>query len=345
MPITIKDIARQAGVSVATVSYVVNKSRWVSPELTERVLKAIEQQGYSPNAVARSLRQKRTKTIGLIVPDSSNPFFAEIAKGVEDAGFEAGYSVILCNSNASLDRELVYLDLLQSKRVEGIIFIATTAQVNQIRPIVNSGIPVVIFYRDIPGLEVDTFRIDNLKAGYLATRHLIELGHRKIACIQPASPVTPSSERVEGYKQALSEAGLSWNDQLMPRGDNRVSGGKAAAQKLADSGLSFSAIFSANDAMAIGAMRTLRDLGYQIPLNVSIVGVDDIILASYTEPPLTTVAQPKYEAGCQAIEFLIDRIEGRSTQGPRNVELEIQLTIRGTSIPYNETRELKRKSK
>src|SRR5512133_3415365 len=174
MAITIKDIAKQADVSVATVSYVVNKSRWVSPQLTERVLKAIEQKGYSPNAVARSLRQKRTKTIGLIVPDSSNPFFAEIAKGVEDAGFEAGYSVILCNSNASLDRELVYLDLLQSKRVEGIIFIATTAQVNQIRPIVNSGIPVVIFYRDIPGLEVDTFRIDNLKAGYLATRHLIE---------------------------------------------------------------------------------------------------------------------------------------------------------------------------
>jgi DNA-binding LacI/PurR family transcriptional regulator len=143
----------------------------------------------------------------------------------------------------------------------------------------------------------------------------------------------------------LGEAGLTWNDQLMPRGDNRVSGGKAAAQQLVDSGLPFSAIFSANDAMAIGAMRTLRDLGYEIPQNVSIVGVDDIILASYTEPPLTTVTQPKYEAGCQAIEFLIDRIEGRSTQGPRNVELEIQLTTRGTSIPYTATSELKRISK
>lgn len=335
--ITIKDIAKQAGVSVATVSYVINKSRFVSPELTGRVLEAIQTLGYSPNAVARSLRQKSTKMIGLIVPDSSNPFFAEIAKGVEDAGYDRGYSVILCNSNASVERELVYLDLLRSKRVEGIIFIATSTHVEQIRPFVRAGIPVVIFYRDIAGVDVDTFRIDNLQAGYLATEYLIRLGHRQIACIQPASAVTPSGQRVDGYKQAMNEAGLAWHEALMPRGDNRVSGGKEAAEALAKSGESFSAIFSTNDAMAVGAMRALRELGYQIPHEVSIVGVDDIILASYTEPPLTTVAQPKYQAGCQAVDFLIQRIEAGYNQGPRSIQLEIELIERSSAVPYSAT--------
>jgi LacI family transcriptional regulator len=334
MVITIKDIARQARVSVATVSYVINKSRYVSPELSARVQRAIEELGYSPNAVARSLRQKSTKMIGLIVPDSSNPFFAEIAKGVEDAGYERGYCVILCNSNASIERELVYLDLLRSKRVEGIIFIATTTQVEQIRPFVKAGIPVVIFYRDIPGVDVDTFRIDNLQAGYMATRYLIQLGHKEIACIQPASAETPSGQRVEGYKRAIEEYGLAWNEALMPRGDNRVSGGKEAARALVQSGKSFSAIFSSNDAMAIGAMRALRELNYYIPQDISIVGVDDIILASYSEPPLTTVAQPKYEAGCQAVDFLIERIDGGYDQGPRNIQLEIELIERSSAIPY-----------
>jgi LacI family transcriptional regulator len=332
--ITIKDIAKQAGVSVATVSYVINKSRFVSEELTGRVLEAIEELGYSPNAIARSLRQKSTKMIGLIVPDSSNPFFAEIAKGVEDAGYESGYSVILCNSNASIERELVYLNLLHSKRVEGIIFFATTTQVEQIHPFVKAGIPVVIFYRDMAGVDVDTFRIDNFHAGYLATEYLIRLGHNQIACIQPASPATPSGLRVEGYKHALKEAGLAWNEKLMPRGDNRVSGGKAAAEVLAKGGQSFSAIFSTNDAMAIGAIRTLREFGYQVPDQVSIVGVDDIILASYTEPPLTTVAQPKYQAGCQAVQFLIQRIEGGYNEGPRSVQLEIKLVERSSALHY-----------
>jgi LacI family transcriptional regulator len=277
--------------------------------------------------------------IGLIVPDSSNPFFAEIAKGVEDAGFERGYSVILCNSNASLERELVYLDLLRSKRVEGIIFIATTTQVEQIRPFVKAGIPVVIFYRDIRDVEVDTFRIDNFQAGCIGTRHLIQLGHRQIACIQPKSAESPSGLRVEGYKAALEEHGLSWDEALMPRGDNLVGGGHDAAQALVKSGRPFSAIFSSNDAMAIGAMRVLRELGYRIPQDISIVGVDDIILASYTEPPLTTVAQPKYEAGCQAVDFLIERIEGGYEQGPRNVQLGIQLIERRSTIPFSATLE------
>jgi LacI family transcriptional regulator len=332
--ITIKDIAKSADVSVATVSYVINKSRYVSPELTLRVEEAIDRLGYSPNAVARSLRQNRTKLIGLIIPDNSNPFFAEIAKGVEDAGFEAGYSVILCNSNASIDREMTYLNLLRSKRVEGIIFIATSTQVEQVRSFLKVKIPAVIFYRDVPSLDVDTIRIDNFEAGYTATHHLIDLGHQSIACIRPASDETPSAQRVEGYKKAMEESGLTWYPELMPQGDNRVSSGKSAVQTLIKSKRSFSAIFSTNDAMAIGSMRALREMGYQIPQDISVVGVDDIILASYVEPPLTTIAQPKYEAGCQAVSFLIERIESEYNEGPRNILLDTQLIVRQSTAPY-----------
>ncbi len=332
--ITIKDIAKRAGVSIATVSYVINGSRSVSPESSARVLDAINQLGYSPNAVARSLRRKRTSTIGLIVPDNANPFFAEIAKGVEDAGFEAGYSVILCNSNAMSDRELAYLRLLQSKRVDGIILAPTTAHLEHIRPVVERNIPMVVFYRDSPNLKLDTIRIDNHQAGYLATRYFIELGHTEIACIRPASSETPSAQRVDGYKRALEESGLTWREALMPQGNNRIDGGREAAQKLLHSGSPFTAVFACNDAMAIGAMRALREGGRHVPDDVSVIGFDDILLASYSEPPLTTMAQPKYEAGRRAVEFLVERIEGEHEQGPRNVILETTLIVRNSCAPH-----------
>ena len=161
--VTIKDIAKRADVSTATVSYVINDSRYVSPALKTRVLEAIEELGYYPDDNARSLRSKRTSTIGLIVPDNSNPFFAEIAKGVEDAGFEAGYTVILCNSNAMLERELAYLEVLLSKRVDGMILFSTTTKLEQVDAIVRRGIPTANFYREPGGLDFDTFILDNLQ--------------------------------------------------------------------------------------------------------------------------------------------------------------------------------------
>lgn len=331
--VTIKDIAREANVSVATVSYVINKTRWVSPELTRRVDDAISELGYTPNEVARSLRQSRTKTIGLIVPDNSNPFFAEIAKGVEDAGFDAGYSVILCNSNAMIERELTYLELLKSKRVDGIIFIATTTEIKHLKPLIKSGIPAVIFYRQSDELNVDTFCIDNERAGFIATRHLIELGHQQIACIQPASAATASGLRVVGYQRAMELSGLPLRERLMPRGDNLLGGGWMAANTLIETGEPFTAVFACNDAMAIGCIRALREAHYHIPEDVSVAGIDDILLASFCEPTLTTVHQPKYEAGRQAVERLLERILGEYDGGPREFELELNLVIRNSSFP------------
>jgi LacI family transcriptional regulator len=342
---TIRDIAKQAGVSYQTVSRVINNRPDVAKETRLRVEQTINDMGYLPSQMARSLRNKRTKTIGLIVPDIANPFFAEIAKGVEDAGFAGGYTVSLCNSNMTLQRELAYLERLQTKGVDGIIFIAATAQINHIRPLIDRGLPVIMFYRDSGGLKVDTFKVDNIQMGYTATKHLLELGHRDIACIQPASPQTPSQGRIEGFRRALTECGLRANPTLMVRGNNLLSGGREAALKLVQDGAQFTAIFAGNDAMAIGAMRALRSGGYRIPEDVSVVGVDDITLASYAEPPLTTIAQPKQEAGTQAVRCLIERIEGNYEGGPRRIALDTHIIVReSTSMvkdcPQNKVRDV-----
>lgn len=326
--VTIKDIAKHAEVSTATVSYVINESRYVSPERKARVLEAVEELGYYPNDNARSLRSKKTSAIGLIIPDNANPFFAEIAKGVEDAGFAAGYTVILCNSNAMLERELAYLDVLLSKRVDGIILFPTTTELEQVHTIIKRGIPTAVFYRNPGDLDVDMFALDNLQAGYEATKHLLDLGHTQIACIKPLSLTNPSAQRIDGYKKALSEQGLSWHESLMPQGNNQISGGEQAALSLLKSEQSFSAIFACNDAMAIGAMRALRESGLRVPEDVSIIGFDDIILASYVNPPLTTIATPKQDAGRLAVERLLERINGRYEGGPRQFLLDFKLVIR-----------------
>lgn len=326
--VTIKDVALAARVSTATVSYVLNQSRFVSPELAERVRDAVGQTGYRPDVNARSLRSKRTGMIGLIVPDNANPFFAEIAKGVEDAGFEAGFAVILCNSNASLARENEHIDLLLSRRVDGIIVAPTTAGLEHLDAILQRSVPLAVFYRE-PGLrDVDTFRIDNIRAGYMATSHLLELGHRQIACLLPNSLETPSGQRVQGYRKALTEWGIEPDARLMLQGDNRIGGGDRAAQELMAHKVPFTAVFSSNDAMAIGALRALRSAGYRVPNDVSVAGIDDIILASYCEPPLTTVGQPKQQAGRLAAERLIERIQGRHKQGARDFLLDLELIVR-----------------
>jgi LacI family transcriptional regulator len=274
------------------------------------------------------MKTQRTATIGLIIPDNANPFFAEIAKGVEDAGFDAGYSVILCNSNSMEEREISYIKLLLSKRVDGVVFGATSKGVEHVRWLVENSIPTAIFYREVEELNIDSFRVDNVDAGYKATKHLINLGHQAIACIQPRSPSTPSAGRVLGFRKAMAEAELSVEEELMPVGDNLINGGGQAVMRLLQIKKPFTAIYSSNDAMAIGAMRALRDAGYQLPGDISIIGTDDILLAQYAEPPLTTIAQPKQEAGSLAVKHLIERIEKKYTGGPREFILPTELIVR-----------------
>jgi LacI family transcriptional regulator len=330
---TIKDIASRAGVSTATVSYVINGTRFVSPELRDRVMSAVVELDYRPNAVAQSLRQKRTRTIGLIVPDNSNPFFAEVAKGVEDAGYEAGVSVMLCNSDGTFDRELRYLNLLRDKQVEGVVLIATTPGVDHLAGIVERRIPAVVFYRKAARFDVDTLLVDNFGGGHLATRHLIELGHVRIACVAPASVDSPSSLRVSGYRRAMEDAGLEIDEDLIFHGDNRFVGGRDGAEHLLATGKPFSALFAGNDVMALGAMRTFQQRGLSVPDDISVVGFDGIALGDFVTPSLTTILQPRYEAGRTAFRLLLERIVEGYAGPPREIELETRLVVRESTAP------------
>ncbi|MBI5564673.1 MAG: LacI family DNA-binding transcriptional regulator [Chloroflexi bacterium] len=327
---TIQEVAEKAGVSPTTVSHVINNSRVVADETRQRVEAAMEELHYRPNALARSLRRGQTHTLGLILPDSSNPFFAEIGHSIEAAAFEQGYSVVLCNTEGDLAKEALYVDVLSKKQVDGIIFVAAGEQTDSLRALLHHKLPVVVVDRDLPDVEIDAVLTDNRQGGYLATKHLIDLGHTRIGCIAGPSHLTPSAQRVIGYRDALTEAGLPIVDDLITRGDFHPESGYLAARSLLDGPTAPTAIFACNDLMALGALRAVAEHGRRVPANFAIVGFDDIELASFTSPPLTTIAQPKSDLGRLAVQWLIERIADKARPARREL-LPTRLIVRGTS--------------
>jgi LacI family transcriptional regulator len=327
MMITVKDVARRAGVSTATVSHVINETRFVSEELRAKVYQAMEALDYRPNAIARSLRRKETQNIGMIIPDVAYPFLAEVARGLEDRGFALGYSAILCESNSDLEREATCIDLLQAKRVDGIVFIAAGESSSHVRTLVERGVPVVVCDRELPGVEVDTVIADNVGSGRQATEHLIRLGHRRIGCIAGPRELCISNRREDGYKRALKEHGIPVDKDLIVRGDFRCRGGYEAMRELLAFDERPTAVFACNDLMAMGAICAASKRRLRIPEDIAIVGCDDIALAAFTNPSLTTVAQPKHEMGAVAVDMLVGRIADRS-ESPTKRVLPTELVIR-----------------
>lgn len=328
-----RDVAERAGVSVTSVSHVINQTRLVSDDLRERVLTAMNDLGYQPNALARSLRRKETYTIGVIITNSADPFFAEVTRGVEDACFEQGYNIILCNSDSDLDKELLYTNELIKKRVDGILFLAAGGKsTKHIRTMQEQKTPLVVVDRYIPDLAVDTVLIDNAHGGWLATHHLIELGHQRIGCITGPSDLSLSAERVTGYRCALQEAGLAVDETLIIKGNFQYETGYQAAQQFLTKPAPPTAIFACNDLMAIGAINAAIRQGCQVPQQLSVIGFDDIRMAAYTNPLLTTVAQPKYEMGSIATAMLLERIHTQE-MAPRQRLLDTQLVVRESTAP------------
>jgi len=322
-----RDVAERAGVSVTTVSHVINETRRVSDELRQRVLAVIDELGYQPNVLARSLRSGKTNTIGMVIPDGVNPFFAEVARGVEDTSFEQGYSVILCNSDGDLDKELLYTDVLTEKQVDGILFVAAGVSTEHIRALQGRRMPVVVVDREIPDVAVDSVLTDNARGGWLATRHLLDLGHCRIGYIAGPSDLTPSAERITGYRQALEEAGIPVDKALILKGDFQYESGYQAARQLLEMDDPPAAIFACNDLMAVGAISAAVELGRKVPADLSVVGFDDVRLASFTNPPLTTIVQPKYEMGVVAATMLLERMRDHDVP-PRRRMLDTALVIR-----------------
>ncbi|MCV2360843.1 LacI family transcriptional regulator [Paucibacter sp. TC2R-5] len=335
---TIKDVAILAGVSFTTVSHVLNDTRPVSADARRRVLAAVDEIGYLPSAVARSLRKSETKIIGVLVPNVQNPFFAELVCGVEECCRLAGYSVFLCNSDNDPKRQQQYMRTLLEKRVDGLLLSSAGDDEALARIFKLASVPSVTVDRLVAGARADRVSVDNSQGASNAVKHLIDLGHRRIACISGPAEFEVARERVEGWRHALREAGIEVDEALVTASDFSSPGGYEAARRIlraqADRASSnpVTAIFASNDMMAIGALRAATELGLKLPQQLSIVGFDDIELSRYVFPALTTVGCGVRRLGAEAGRVLIARIENPAA-AIKDVLLTPRLVLRESTAP------------
>ena len=304
---TIKDVAALAGISYTTVSHVVNNTRPVSQEVRLKVEAAIKSLDYVPSAVARSLKAKTTATIGLLVPNSLNPYFAELARGIEDYCERNGYCVILCNSDDNPEKQRSYLRVLLEKRIDGLIVASAGGDSGLAQGLAGVKTPMVIVDRGLDGVDADLVRIDHEYGAYLATRHLLELGHRDIATIGGPASTSVAQMRLAGYCRALKEAGVEVRQERMLESDFTSTGGYNAAATLLESNPP-SAIFAGNDMIGIGVLRAAAERNVRVPSELSVIGFDDIQMSRYVYPALTTVGQSILQLGEMAAEVLLRRI-------------------------------------
>ncbi len=330
---TMRDVAERAGVSITSVSHFINNSRPISEPLKERIALAMAELDFHPNALARSLRLKQTKSVGIIVPDSSNPFFADVTRSIEKALFTHHYNVILGNSDGDLDRALLYLKVMTERQVDGLIFIDVGASGDVLNTALRSlNIPVILIDRIVPGVEVDYVTVTNTQGGFDATRHLISLGHRRIACLTGPQSLTASMERLTGYRQALKEANITPDENLIYTGNFQFESGYEGARQLLSRSPRPTAIFACNDLMAVGVMRAAAELGFAVPAELSVVGFDDIPLAKFSAPALTTIAQPTEQIGILTANRFLRRMQNQDLP-PEQQILETELLIRQTTAP------------
>ncbi|MBD8493018.1 substrate-binding domain-containing protein [Pseudomonas syringae] len=304
---TIKDVAALAGISYTTVSHVLNKTRPVSDAVRLKVEAAIVQLDYVPSAVARSLKAQATATIGLLIPNGTNPYFAELARGIEDHCERNGFCVILCNSDDNPQKQRSYLRVLLEKRVDGLIVSSVDGDAGMAGGLSAVRTPLVIVDRELEGVEADLVQIDHEHGAWLATRHLIDLGHRQIACIAGPRHTVVTQLRLQGYRRALQEAGLQARDDWALHSDFTSPAGYEVAARLLQ-GERPTAIFAGNDMIGIGVLRAAAEQGIRVPQALSVIGFDDIQLSRYVYPALTTVGQSIMQLGETAAAMLLRRI-------------------------------------
>jgi LacI family transcriptional regulator len=329
---TMKQVAERAGVSISTVSHVINNTRVVSDDVRQRVMGIIDEMRYIPSAVARSLKNDKTNTIGVLVPNSSNPYFAELIRWIEEEAFQLGYNIILCNAHGGALKQTAYLRLLMEKRIDGLILIASGADDEHDLLLRHEVVPIVQLERALPGLEADLILAGQEEGGYQATRHLIDLGHRAIACVSGPADLPRTRERVGGFLRAMAEAGLDVPPARIVHEEFTSAGGYAAFTRLLARADRPTAVFVTSDLMALGGLCAAGAASVRVPAQLSVVGYDDIAGAGYALPPLTTMAPPKHDMAQLAIELLIDRIRG--VHAPlRRTLLSSTLVVRASTAP------------
>jgi LacI family transcriptional regulator len=327
---TIKHVAARAGVSFTTVSHVLNGTRRVSDSARQRVEAAIAEMGYSPSAVARSLKTSETFVLGVLVPNITNPFFAELTRGIEDCCRQTDYSVFLCNSDDDPERQGRYLQTLLERRVDGLLLAAAAGEATPLaRRLEAARVPTVVVDREVPGLTADMVRVDHQGGARLAVAHLVARGHRRIACLSGPSQFAVSRARVSGWKQAMVDAGLEVREGWLLEGDFSAPVGHELTRQLLKQG-EVTAIFASNDLLAIGALRAAAEQGVPVPERLSVIGFDGIDLGGYVHPGLTTVGHPIRALGETAAGVLIERIAQRGAD-QREVVLPAQLIERGST--------------
>jgi LacI family transcriptional regulator len=314
-PITIHDIAREAGVSSSTVSRVLNGNVPVAPQKRDAVLAIVQKLKYRPNVIAQGLARGRTAAIGVMTQSIASPFYGEILRGVEQGLSGSGYHPVFASGNWRTEDELAAFDLLSGRRVDGLIVLAGAIPDDRLLR-GAAELPLVVVGRLIKGLEHQCLYVDDVRAAYEATRYLIGLGHQRIAHIAGPTTHQDALDRREGYRRALAEAGLPPNEQLIVEGDYTEQSGLLAIQSLLSRNAMFTAIFAANDQMAYGVRLALYRHGIRVPEDVSLVGFDDLLSSAYTTPPLTTVRQPTLEMGRAAAHTVLELLAGRSVQPP-----------------------------
>jgi LacI family transcriptional regulator len=310
---------------------VINHSGYISQETRERVERAIAELGYVPNTLARSLRSRRTNTVGLMVTDITNPFFTTLARGVEDMANEAGYTVIFCNTDESAVKEEKYLNVLLQKQVDGLLIVPSQNGVSTIQQIQKHGTPVVVLDRRVQSLGVDTVRCDSVDGAYQLTRYLVSLGHNQIAVMSGAVGVSTADDRVTGYRNAMEEVGAGIDACYIFRGDFTPDSGYAMTKQAINLPLRPTALIAANNFITIGAMKALQEAGMDVPDDIALVGFDDLPPTMVTFPFFTVVSQPAYEMGTRAMKILLDQLVGKEMEMAQEVILPTQLIIRRSS--------------
>jgi len=334
---TIKEIARKAGVSIGTVSNVINGSAAVSPDRKDRVLAAIRDLDYHPNQIARSLKLNATRMLGVVISDITNPFFPQLVRGAEDMALKHNYLLITFNTDDDVEREKQVLAVLLQRRVDGILLVVAPNSGNNahIHDVLRAGVPTVCLDRVPKGIAVDSVSVDNVGGSRKGVRHLIAQGHRKIGILTGPAILQTAAERLQGYREALEEAGIPVVPELVFEGNFRSESGYRLGREMLAGADRPTAVFVCNNMMSIGLLKALGELGLACPKDIAVATFDDFPMADVFRPHLTAVTQPAYSIGYRGAELLIERIEKRRTdEAPVRILLSTDLVIRESSAGY-----------
>jgi LacI family transcriptional regulator len=325
---TINDVAKRANVSPVTVSRVLNGAPNVNAATRARVHQAIAELGYVPNVVARSLRSRRTRSIALILPDITNPFWPTVARGVEDAAQRAGYTVLFCNSDENAGKQARYLEVVISQQVDGVLIAPADSDATRLAPLRERGVPTVLLDRRVDGWDVDTVRGDSVRGAEMLTQHLIDLGHQRIAIVTGPANTSTSQDRLAGYELALRRAGRDVDPALVRFGEFRPGSGREMAHAVLALQPPPTAIFAANNTIALGAIEAIGEAGLRVPQDVALVCFDDVSPSAQLFPFLTVAEQPAYQMGLEAARLLFARLDEGDAHAPRLITLPVRMIVR-----------------